>query len=108
MTVLVESKQVKVTKALREFATKQANKLNKLGKKISKVTVYLETITKKSNDPQANKVTFTLEVPGKNVVVRKHAVDMYVAIVDAAHAAVRQLRKKVERQHALRRRTASA
>lgn len=103
MTVLIESKQVKVTQAMREFATRQMERLGRLGKNIGKISVYLETVGKKSNDPSANRVTVQVQVPGKNVVVRKHAADMYEAIVDAAHGAVRRLRKQTERRVTLRR-----
>ena len=103
MTVLVESKQLKVTQALRDFATRQMEKMAKLGKNVGKISVYLETVGKKSNDPSANRVTVQVEVPGKNVIVRKHAADMYTAIADAAHGAVRRLRKQTERRMTLRR-----
>ncbi len=103
MTVLVESKQVKVTQALRDFATHQMEKLSKLGKRVQKISVFLETVGKKNNDPSANRVTVQVEVPGKNVIVRKHAADMYEAIVEAAHGAVRRLRKQTERRITLRR-----
>lgn len=98
MTVIVESKQLKVTDALRDFAQSQAEKLFKLQKGITKVRIHLETIAKKSNDPLANSVVYKVEVPGKDIVVRKKAVDMYEAIVSATDAAVRKLRKRYERK----------
>ncbi|MFZ1721334.1 MAG: HPF/RaiA family ribosome-associated protein, partial [Microgenomates group bacterium] len=97
-TVIVESKQLKVTNALRDFAQGQAEKLFKLQKGITKVRIYLETIAKKSNDPMANSVVYRVEVPGKDIVVRKKAVDMYDAIVSATDAAVRKLRKQYEKK----------
>lgn len=98
MTVLVESKNIEVTQALRDHIIKHAQKLSKIGKNILGVRVFLETVAKKNNDPHANKVTFSVLVPGKDIVVRKQAVDMYVAVVEAAHAAVRYVRKAAERR----------
>lgn len=98
MTVLVEAKNLKVTDALRSHVTKQAAKLQKIGKSIVAVRVFLETVAKKNNDPHANKVTFKVSIPGKDVVVRKQAVDMYEAIVQAAKGALRQVRKTAERR----------
>lgn len=98
MTVLVEAKNLKVTDALRSHVNKQAAKLEKLGKGIVKVCVFLETVAKKSNDPHANKATFTVSIPGREVVVRKQAVDMYEAIVQAARGTMRQVRKTAERR----------
>ena len=98
MTVIVESKRMKVTKALRDFIEKQTRKIVKLNKKPTQVRVHLETNERKSNDPFSNVVTFLIEIPGKNIVITKHAVNMYDAIVDAATGAARQLRKKHEKR----------
>jgi ribosomal subunit interface protein len=98
MTVLVEAKNLKVTDALRNHVTKQASKLQKISKAIVSVRVFLETVAKKNNDPHANKVTFKVSIPGKDVIVIKEAVDMYEAIIQAAHGALRQVRKTAERR----------
>lgn len=103
MTVIVESKRLKVTQALRAYIEEQADKLAKLGKGITQVRVHLEKIAKKTNDPHANVVTFHVSIPGKDVVVTKRAVDMYEAIVEATEGAVRQLRKQHEKRRTLRR-----
>jgi len=103
MTVLVQSNSLKVTKALQRFVEDQAAKVLKLGKRVVKIQVYLESIAKKNNDPHANKVTYQVSIPGKDVVVTKGAADMYDAIVDATDSAVRQLRKLYERRRALKR-----
>lgn len=105
MQVIVESKNLDVTPALREHTTKQARKLTKLHKKIEKIRVFLETVKKKSNDPLANQVTYEVAIPGKNVIVKSHAPDMYDAIVKATDGAVRQLRKVFEKKRTLRRGT---
>lgn len=101
--MIVESKKLKVTQALRAFIEAQAEKLLKLEKRVTHIRVYLETIAKKSNDPGANSVTFHVSIPGKDLVVKKTAVDMYEAVVDATSGAMRQLRKHYERRRTLKR-----
>ncbi len=98
MTVIVASKQMKVTAGLRQYVEDQAQKLLKLGKRAAGVRVYLETVRKKSNDQMANVVTYCVELPGKNVVVKKTAVDMYQAILQATASAARQVRKQYEKR----------
>ncbi len=103
MKVLIATKHLKVTDALHQFIQEQAEKLSKLHKRITLVRVYLETIEKKSNDPHANQVTFEIEIPGKNVVVKKQAADMYQAVTATAEASLRQLRKLYEKRMTLKR-----
>lgn len=103
MTVIVESKQMKVTQAIRLFAQKQATKLLKVADNISQVRIHLETVPKKKSDMFSNLVTYHVAIPGKDVVVKKHAVDMYEAIVDATQGAVRKLRKSQEKRMTKRR-----
>lgn len=103
MTVIVESKKMKVTEAIRMFAQKQAQKLMKLGKGVSQIRIHLESVAKKKSDARANMVTYCVSVPGKDIVVKKHAVDMYAAIVDATEGAVRKLRKSHEKRTTMRR-----
>lgn len=98
MQVIVESKNLDVTKALRTHTEKQARKVSRLQKNVEKVRVFLETIKKKSNDPLANKVTYEVAIKGRNIVVKTHAQDMYDAIVKATDGAVRQLRKTFEKK----------
>lgn len=98
MKVFVEAKNLVVTPALRRHVEQHTKKLQKIGKKIVEVRVFLETIAKKSNDPTANRVIVSVSLPGKAVVVRKQAVDMYEAIVDAAHSASRRVRKEAEKR----------
>jgi ribosomal subunit interface protein len=106
MTVLVQSNSLKVSKALQRFVEDQAAKVRKLGKGVVQIQVYLESIAKKSNDPHANKVTYKVSIPGKDVVVTKNATNMYDAIVDATDSAARQMRKLYERRRTLQRRLA--
>lgn len=104
MTVIVESKRLKVTRALRNFVTEQAERLTKLGADITQIRVYLETVRKKSNDPTANIATYVVSIPGKKaMVVKKKAVDMYQAISDGSKEALRRLRKVREKRMDLQR-----
>lgn len=100
MTVIVESKRLKVTQALRQFVLQQTSKLSKLSTRgATSIRVYLENIAKKNNDPSANIVTYAIGLPGKKMVlVRKHAADMYEAITAASHEAFRQVRKLREKR----------
>ncbi|MBP7774643.1 ribosome-associated translation inhibitor RaiA [Candidatus Woesebacteria bacterium] len=98
MQVIVEAKSLTVTEALRLHVEKQAQKLLKLEKKITAVRVFLETVAKKRNDPAANTATFHVEIPGKDVTVTKHAVDMYEAVIAAADGAVKQVQKVMEKR----------
>ena len=98
MQVIVESKNLTVTEALRLHIVKQAQKIERLKKPVTAVRVYLENIKKKSNDPKANGVTIRVEMTGHDVTVHKTAVDMYEAIVQAVEGAVRTVRKSAEKR----------
>lgn len=99
MKVLVEAKQLEVTQALHNCVNKQARKLEKLGKKITSVHVFLETLARKKNDVYANAVTCRVEIPGlKSIIVKKHAADMYEAIAMSLDGAARQVRKTFEKK----------
>lgn len=101
--VTIQSKQVAVTDALRSFAEKQTAHITKFGKKVQNISFFLETVSRKKNDPKANKVVVTVAQPGKDVVVRSFGVDLYQTIADAAKAAGRRLRKVADKKTDLRR-----
>ena len=103
MQVIVEGKEMVVTPGLQAHAQKQAMKVTKLHKHIISLRLFLETIKKKSNDPKANQVTYEIAIPGQDVVVKAHAIDMYEAITKATDAAQRKLRKLAEKQRDLQR-----
>lgn len=103
MRILVDAKDFPVTAAIRRFVAEQVTKLGKVGKQVKTVRVYLESNKKKTNDPQANRVTMAVEVPGADVIIKKHGVEMYQTIVAATGTALRHLRKQFERQRTLRR-----
>lgn len=98
MVVIVTSKTLQVTQALRDMAERQAQKLHRFGKQIIRVRVSLEAVTKKKNDSHATIVQYHVELPGRDVVVKRKARDMYEALVDAASSASRQVRKVKEKQ----------
>lgn len=98
MNVIVQSHDVKVTKALKKFVTDQAQKLNRLLPSSTQINVFLEKVSRKKSDPSSNKVKYSIELPGKRmVVVKKTAVDMYHAVVDATDTTFRHLRKAKEK-----------
>ncbi len=103
MDVLVESKTIPVTDALRALAVKQARRISRLGARVLRIRVIFETIGKKRNDAQATMVQFLVELPGRDVVVRRRARDLYQALIDAAHHTARQVRRAKEKRINLRR-----
>lgn len=98
MNVIVQSKTTVVTEALRNFAEKQAQKFAKSGRKIEQVVVFLENVKKKKNDIHGATAQFLIEVPGKNIVVRERAKDLYQAMTSAADRTLQQLNKMKEKQ----------
>ena len=97
MKITVSSKNFEVTEGIRQHVAAQAEKLSRFSEKISQVQVFLETVERKHNDPQANAATVVVKVPGKDIAVTKTAVEMYEAINQAFHIAGRHLRKSVEK-----------
>ncbi|MBU0979133.1 MAG: HPF/RaiA family ribosome-associated protein [Patescibacteria group bacterium] len=104
MKVLVDAKNFVVTAGLRQFVKRQADKLSKVAGKVTAVRVYLESVNKKTNDPQAKKVTFTIDIPGGSLVIKKKGVQMYQTIASTSRAALRSLRKRLEKIRSLKRR----
>jgi len=98
MDVIVTSKTLKVTEALKAMAVRQAEKLVRFGKRILRVRVTLEAVAKKTNDSTATVVQYQIELPGKDIVVQRRARNMYDALVDAGSSAARQVRKMKERR----------
>lgn len=102
--VIVQAKNLKLTRALREFIQRQSHKLSKLKDvRVSKVTVYLEQDTKKSNKTKKYSVKYSIEVPGRALWVEINGYDFYDAIVDATDAALRKMRKNKEKRTDYRR-----
>ena len=99
MRIIVQSKTLPVTQALQAFIRHQSQKLAKITGRIGQLSVFLEKVAKKSNDPTAASVKYWVQLPGrKAVVVTRHAVDMYEAIVDVTKRAMRQVLKVKEKR----------
>ncbi|MDQ3008082.1 MAG: HPF/RaiA family ribosome-associated protein [bacterium] len=103
MEVIVTSKSLPVTKALQAAAVRQARRLLRMGRKILRVRVSFEAVARKKNDTHAMVVQYHVEMPGKDVVVKRRARDIYEALVDAAAQAGRQVRKAKEKRLSSRR-----
>jgi len=104
MRVIVQSKTIAITDALRQFIERQASKLDRLGIRVSKASVFLENIGKK-NDLKNATVKYAISLPGKKrIIVKRCAADMYQAVADATDRAIRQLRKTKEKRISLYRR----
>ncbi len=98
MKVLVQSKTLSITKALRSFIERQARKLTRRGEPIQAVTVFVEIVGKKKNDMQASIAKMKISLPGRDVMVERRARDLYEAVIDVTARASRQIRKTKERR----------
>jgi len=98
MRILIASKTLEITKAMRDFANEQALKLDKLGQRISKVQVFLEQRVAKSKRDKNALVKYVVNLPGKTLVIKCKAADMYDAIIDATDKVMRQTRKFKEKR----------
>lgn len=96
MLVMVRSQSLKITKALRRFTQKQAQKLQKLHQRISKIQVSLDKRVRRSKDDSSTIVKYIVSLPDKTVVLSHKANDMYQAVVDATQKVLRQVRKLKE------------
>jgi ribosomal subunit interface protein len=98
MNVVVQSTTLPITEGLRRFVERQVTRLMRKGQQISTVMVFLEQISGKKNDMGAAVVKFCVTMPGKTLCVKRHANDMYTAIVDTAERTNRSLRKMKEKR----------
>lgn len=98
MRILIASKTLKITKALRAFANEQALKINKFGQRTSKVQIFLEKRVEKSKRDRNALVKYVVSLPGKTIVIKSKAADMYDAIVDATDKVIRRTRKFKEKR----------
>lgn len=98
MNVTVQSKTLEVTDALRAFCEKHARKVDRFGRKISSVNIYIENVKRKKNDPTSASVQYSVKLPGSILVVKRTAVDMYDAVIDATNGIMRQIRKCKEKR----------
>jgi ribosomal subunit interface protein len=98
MNITVQSKTLEITDALRAFCEKQAKKVNRFGRRISSINIHIENVKRKKNDPTSASVMYSVNLPGKVVVVKRKAVNMYDAVVDATNGIMRQVRKTKEKR----------
>lgn len=98
MQIQVASKTLKVTRALRQFASDQAAKLQKPNQRISKVRISLDQPAKGTKRDRNALVKYVVSLPGKTVVMKHKAHDMYEAIVETTDKVVRQVRKIKEKR----------
>ncbi len=98
MTVIVHSKTMKLTRAIRAAVAHQVERIRRRFPQISQVRVFLEKIARKKNDALASQAEFLVSLPGKDVVVTKSAPDLYQAIHDGARTTLLQVQKLKERR----------
>lgn len=97
MNILVHSKTLQITDAMRQFVTRQATKLGKFSHKVTAINVFLETVKTKAGIEQEAIAKVHVMIPGKDVIVKSKAHDLYLAVSQATKDAARSLRKKKER-----------
>ncbi len=99
MKILVQAKNMKITKAIQSFVeTKATRTVAKVGRGVTKVKVYLENVARKKNDPEGAKAKIEIDVPGrKTVLVEGKSFDPYQAISKALKAGEKRLRKIKEK-----------
>lgn len=102
MNVIVHSKSVPVTQAIRGFVERQSIKIAKLSQPITEIRVFLDNVRTSQGLNQESKVKVKVAVRGKDIVVAAKAKDMYRAITEAIEDATRALRKKKERHLSVR------
>ncbi len=98
MQILVQSKTLSITAALRAFIERQARKLSRRGERVQAVTVFVETVGKKKNDVQSAIAKMKVSLPGRDLMVERRAQDLYEAVIDVTARAARQIRKTKERR----------
>lgn len=98
MQVQIASKTLEITQALRQFTNDQAEKLLRFNQKIFKVRISLDQQAKGTKRDRNALVKYVVSIPGKTVVIKHKAHDMYDAIVESTDKVMRQLRKTKEKR----------
>lgn len=98
MNIIVQSKTIKLTKAIQAFCRDQSQKLFGKGSRISQITIFLEDISRKKSSNKRASAKLHIAIPGKDVVIRRQAHDLYKAVMDATDRAGRMLRKAKEKK----------
>ncbi|MEO8582021.1 MAG: ribosome-associated translation inhibitor RaiA [Patescibacteria group bacterium] len=97
MNILVHSKTLKITDGLRQYVMKQVLKLGKFSHKVTAVNVFLETVRTKAGVEQEASAQVHVMIPGKDVVTKSKAHDLYLAVSEAMKDASLSLRKRKEK-----------
>lgn len=97
MLITIASQTVELTKALRQFARQQATKLYRLNQRVTAVRVFLNTRTRSKLDDNAL-IKYVVSLPGKTIVIKRTAHDMYEGIVDVTDRVIRHVRKTKEKR----------
>jgi len=99
MDILVHAKNMKPTKALRQFIKTQVDKIKRLGLPIQRVQVFLENVARKDGDSNRASVQLVTDIPKKGrVTVASKAHDLYLAVGEATQSLMRHLRKEKEKR----------
>lgn len=98
MHVLIASKTLKITQAMRDFAQEQAEKLERLQQRVSKIRIVMEKMVPGSKREEDVVIKIVVGLPGKTIVIKHTAHDMYEGLVEAADKVMRQARKFKEKR----------
>lgn len=96
MNILVHSKSLKITDAMREYVMKQVSKLGKFSHRVKAVNVFLETVKTKAGIEQEATAKVQVIIPGKDVMTKSKAHDLYLAVSEAMKDASLSLTKRKE------------
>lgn len=97
MNILVHSKTLQVTDAIRQYVAKQVRKIGKFSRKVSAVNVFLEVVKTKAGVEQEAVAKIQVMIPGKDVMTKSKAHDLYLAIHNAIEDAGHSMRKRKEK-----------
>lgn len=97
MNILVHSKNLPVTDSIRTFIGKSVKKVVKLSGRVTEINVFLDTVKTSRGTAQEAEAKVRIIVPGKSILVKSRAHDLYLAISQAMADASRHLRKRKER-----------
>lgn len=98
MRIHIASKTMSLTRALRDFAQDQVAKLGRLHQRITDVSVFLDQKAKGKKRDDNALAKFVVRVPGKTIVIKRAAHNMYDAIVSASDGVLRRVRKTKEKR----------
>jgi ribosomal subunit interface protein len=80
-----------ITQAMQHAAEKKSDKIAQRFPHIARLSIFLEIIAKKKNDPKAATAQVATTLAGKQFVVKEHAVNLYTAMHDAVETLTEKL-----------------